>query len=180
MTPSGWHEDAQSRDAGHDEMQAGVYRFMESKWQKRLEKTEYNKTAVYERAGIYFECPFYKDGRIVTFIDVCVTFAKLRDEKQLGGHKNIIFCYEIKPRIYSVGATIRQCRATKHAVLTGSFYRQNGQWGSSRDETPEVHVSPVVPYDDPKLDLLAEFWPMVATWNATTETCDWHRRSADR
>jgi hypothetical protein len=173
MTPSGWHDDAQSRDAGHDEMQAGVYRFLRSMGEKKLEKADLHGTVLYDRAGVYFECPFYYEGRISTFIDICVHFAKSGDGKEYATHKNILFCYEIKPKIYSVGATIRQCRATKDAVSRGSFHRVSSGH-RLYNETPEVHVVPVVPYNDPKLDLLAEFWPRVVTWNATSNTCAWH------
>lgn len=171
MTPSGWHDDAQSRDAGHDKMQAGVYRFLD-KSEKQISVKDGDKLETYDRIGIEFECPFYSDGRIITFVDVCLLFRKSDDKKQ-ARYDEVILCYEIKPKIYSVGAVVRQCHATAHAVSRGSIYSRGGQ--SALEKKPTVHVMPVVPHDDQKLDLLAEFWPRVMAWNATTETGAWHR-----
>jgi hypothetical protein len=170
MTPSGWHDDAHGRDAGHDEMQSGVYRFLDQS-EKQISVKDGGKLVNYDRKYIDFECPFYSDGRIITFVDVCLLFSK-SDDKEQDWRDEIILCYEIKPKIYSVGAVVRQCHATAHAVRRGSIYSGYVRPGEKK---PLVYVVAVVPHDDQKRDLLAEFWPKVLMWNAATKTCDWPR-----
>ena len=168
MTPSGWHQDASGRDAGHDEMQAGVFRFMKHKEHTLPLDPGNGKVAVYKRVGIYFECPFFLAGRISTFVDVCLHFQSTEADGYRQRDEALV-CYEIKPRIYSVGAVVRQCHATAHAVEQGSVH--GGYVNPGFRKKPRVLVIPVVPADDPKVRLLAEFWWEVMLWDAATSSC---------
>jgi len=179
MTPSGWHDDARSRDAGHDEMQAAAYRYERANGRTEITIGADEKATKYRREGVYFEMPLYgPKGGISTFIDVFSRFLAepTPDPSRPNGvslvkHPELWVCYEIKPRIYSVGATIRQCRATDYAASSSRLW-PNANAGTSWDthRTPKVRVVPVVPHDDPKLGLLKEFWPTVWAFHAAAPT----------
>ena len=141
-TPSGWHDDAQHRDAGHDEMQAAVWRWL--------------STQEGERDGdltwVQVEYPFIAreryGTRIVAFGDV-VAYSR----------SGVYLIYEVKPIIHSVGAVIRQLSAIEHA-FSRITDRHSGR------PYPCV-VRAVVPAHDPKLKLLGEMsrWGVVV-WHA--------------
>lgn len=152
MTLSGWSES--ERDAGHDELQAEVYRFL-----KRAEPATTKIAArggapdrVFRRASIEVEYPFVRENRVIGFADVCeVWHEEKTDRLTVGGVLYKVF--EIKPRIYSVGAIIRQCKATRQLMLSVGNYHNSGWSGPAL-----CRVTAVVPHDDPKVALLKEMF----------------------
>ena len=167
MTPSGWGDAAQERDAGHDEMQARVYRDL-------LRMTEAKEFVIRRRVNqfsserkdfianyVEVERPFVADGRLIGFADIAVQF---KHEEEYGHTKEIRrtiwwLYYEIKPRIYSVGAVIRQCKATEINAGRAQTAAQRARSGSS--EGTGFDVMAVVYDDDPKTELLRELYPSV-------------------
>jgi hypothetical protein len=148
MTPSGWGDDAQSRDAGHDEMQARSYR----DWRKRIEDSftlDGDGKKKFVADTVYVEHPFMDAGRLIGFADIAVRF--VADDEWFWWYE------EIKPRIYSVGAVIRQCLATEVSAQRAikSSRRGNGYHGRA----PDFVVYAVVYRDDPKAALLRELHP---------------------
>ena len=143
MTPSGWHDDAKNRDAGHDEMQIAVFDYL------RDHQDEQREIAgeVYVRCGVHFEYPLMRDGKILAWADV----AAIWEAKNASYPEDIyIEIFEIKPTIYSVGAVVRQCIALEYAaVRCGQYDRKSG-----RRQSVLAGVIPVVRVDDPKLDVL--------------------------
>jgi hypothetical protein len=148
MTPSGWGEDAQGRDAGHDEMQARCYR----DWLKRIEKGFTLGGSKFLADKVYVEHPFTDAGRLIGFADIAVRFVADGDRPEW-----FWWYEEIKPRIYSVGAVIRQCEATEVNALRAikSSRRANGY----HRREPDFVVYAIVYEDDPKAALLKELYP---------------------
>lgn len=153
MTPSGWHNDAHGRDAGHDEMQISVWRaFRES-----TKTTRTLKNGAYSRTEVGFEFEFVVDNKVIGFADVCEVFEK--DEAPIDPVRVVrrrpeflYMVYEIKPRISSVGGLVRQCTAIRHMVWGFRPYKDSYS-------SPKCIVTPVVYADDPKIDLLREVYP---------------------
>jgi len=163
-TPSGWHDDASSRDAGHDEMQAMILRWwlrerltIREKWRNDPVRDFFFHLAEVEFPFLGFR------GRITGFADIGLCFrTKETDEEEAKRTANpygdreynarFLWVFaELKPRIGSVGAVIRQCRATE--VLAKEHFRE---WR----EPPELRLWPIVYNDDPKADLLEEMFDM--------------------
>jgi hypothetical protein len=155
-TPSAWGDAAQDRDAGHDAFQADVYRY----WINNIG----NEAAVLTRHirdqeftfvvdKVRIEFPFTENGRLIGFADVAVQL--------LSSHVPWWLYFEIKPRIGSVGALIRQCRATEVLV------RRSGNNGAGWRENFQVLAT--VYQDDPKLALLQELYGEVWTRLRPTE-----------
>ena len=71
-SPSGWHDNAAERDAGHDEMQAAVLR----EWRegKALSWLENDKLVTSHVVFSKAEYPLLSDGRLRGFADVAVQF----------------------------------------------------------------------------------------------------------
>lgn len=140
LTPSGWHNDAYGRDASHDEMQAAWWRFIPYASESSIRRKAYLTESDYAYVGTWVEYPFTIAGRLIGFADVGVLYQS--EEADGNNHYRRFWkFYEIKPVIYSVGALIRQVKATK--ILA-----------ERADLTCEV--SAVVTSTDPKLDLLCE------------------------
>jgi hypothetical protein len=149
MTPSGWGDDARGRDAGHDEMQARVYREwladVESK--KILVRPIFGTDREFVCSDVIVEKPFtersqHSIGRLLGFADVAVGFLHVDARYEKPSHIWWWVFFEIKPVIYSVGAVIRQCIATE---ITAHRAGIRG-----------FDVNAVVYADDPKADLLKE------------------------
>jgi hypothetical protein len=136
-TPSGWHDDARGRDAGHDEMQLRHFRW----WCRRKGQVFAGKHHEGWIIGdAYCELPIVLRGRIVAFVDVGIVLHH-PDDKSL----QHFLLAEIKPKIESVGAVVRQLRAIEHAA------------GASMEGTYNTFAAAAVVYeDDPKLNLLRE------------------------
>lgn len=133
MTPSGWHDDAQSRDAGHDEMQIAVFDYLGGQANKGLCGLE---------SSVGFEVPFIHRGQIIAWADIAQDLRNKGDDSP-----QYLFIWEIKPKIYSVGAVVRQCIALLRAARVACTDRN----GNLRTE---IKVFPVVRADDPKLAML--------------------------
>lgn len=154
LTPSGWHDDASNRDAGHDELQAAVYRWLVKCGPKFKRFMRCNKPSEYHREGVEIEAPLLLKGSVLCFTDVCATFRHTPDR---GRDEYLLEIFEIKPRISSVGGVIRQC---KHMAILANRWRPR----DSDYHIPQVIVRAVVPYDDPKISLLSEMYGASLVW----------------
>jgi hypothetical protein len=140
-SPSGWHDDTTGRDAGHDAMQMSVWRFLNN---HRIERT------AFANAGQVISCaaemPIIepRSGRILAFADLGVEH---RHPETGVGYWRFV---EIKPRIYSCGGLIRQCRAIAVAA--------------DRAGLGDCRVTALVYKDDPKIEMLREMYPDVLGW----------------
>ena len=137
MTPSGWHDDARNRDAGHDEMQIAVFDYLKEKASTGGSERSY-------RSEVGFEVPFMRGGQIVAWGDIVEFHYRAGEDNY---YRMIIF--EIKPKIYSIGAVMRQCVALE--TTANSIYR-------TMYPRPTVLSYPVVWCHDPKLASLAHVW----------------------
>lgn len=124
MTPSQWHDDGRNRDAGHDEMQIAVFDYLQNKYPLLKD-------------SVGFEVPIIARGQIIAWADIAMILP------------NFVVLWEIKPRIYSVGAVVRQCIALAH---------------TARCMHQDVRVVPVVQSDDPKLSALQHVFD-AKTWD---------------
>jgi hypothetical protein len=144
MTPSGWHDDARDRDAGHDEMQIAVFDHLQGNPVVR------GMNGYEDRIGMYFESPFYVRGHIVAWGDIVELWEKPQYET---AKKRRYVVWEIKPKIYSIGAVIRQCRSL--ADVVGASQKDRMTRGSSHNLFyDDPIVLPIVRSDDPKLSML--------------------------
>lgn len=158
-TPSGWHDDASRRDAGHDEMQAAQLRFWRSADSvPSIERDVHGSTYGFFFRHVEAEYPFRdsRSGRLSGFADLVLRF-ETEESSQREVKRGIVTSYEplvwhafleLKPRIVSVGAVIRQCKAT--ALLA----RRNA--GLSGVHNFDVWA--VVYEGDPKADILCEMY----------------------
>jgi hypothetical protein len=153
MTPSGWHDDARNRDAGHDEMQIAVFDYLKDRLHLRG-KDDYE-----HRIGLYFESPFYVRGHIVAWGDIVELWEKPQYETS---KKRKYIVWEIKPKIYSVGAVIRQCRSLADAVEAANRDSVSHRRAPSGIYYDDPMVLPIVRSDDPKLSMLRHVWHAVA------------------
>lgn len=155
MTPSQWHDDVRGRDAGHDEMQIAVFDYLRD----MSGPSPFYDTADFERIGVYFELMFKRRGQIIAWGDVVEVWGKeapLYNNRKETTHKYMI--WEIKPRIYSIGAVVRQCRALID-VVTSSLTDDH------TDRTKyQIMIAPVVAANDPKLVGLRHVY-CAATWD---------------
>jgi hypothetical protein len=138
VTPSGWHEDALRRDAGHDAMHLAVWRFHSipdsyGSWTR----------------DVHFEWPVLAlRGGIRAFADIAEIYwsgapPPGRSYKQWVR----VYLYEIKPTVSTVGGIVRQCAALE-AAATPYVRRLNGR--------VELSVMPVIPHDNGMLRELLE------------------------
>lgn len=161
-TPSGWHDDASSRDAGHDEMQAAMLRW----WRRNAEEPILDcwpgeAVRDFFLTSVSVEFPFLGfRGRVAGFADLALQFgsretpeeeAKRTANYYAGPYApRVIMAFaELKPRIGSVGGLIRQCAVTR--ILARDHFRA---WSTP----PKVEVWAVVYEDDPKVGLLEEMF----------------------
>jgi len=145
MTPSGWHDDARNRDAGHDEMQIAVFDYLQDK------PVLHGMDGYNDRIGLYFESPFYVRGHIVAWGDIVELWEK--PERETWKRRRYIV-WEIKPKIYSVGAVIRQCRSLVDAVEAANKDSVSHRRAPSSISYDDPIVIPIVQSDDPKLSML--------------------------
>lgn len=164
MTPSGWHDGAMGRDAGHDEMQAETFRHLKQKLPTNITRETIGGTVSFTLESLFLEALVSGGNFIKTFVDILAVYK--------GNAKSrLLICFEIKPSIDSVGAVIRQCKATEFAIL-------NSDW---RQHNPVIEVLPVVSRRDPKTRLLCELWGCVVCWNEDDNTfvpVRWHHDNA--
>jgi hypothetical protein len=141
MTPSGWHDDARNRDAGHDEMQIAIFDYLKDREVAPLKFKDIDE--VFVRSGVCFELPFMRGNQIVAWGDV----VEIYDQQTKYSPQRAIIVHEVKPRIYSVGAVVRQCESLTFGVEHALADRHSGS-------RPVVRVFPAVMVDDPKLAML--------------------------
>jgi len=155
MTPSGWENDTRGRDAGHDELQLTIWRYLN----KRPAAPRHTKNdGTFNRIAVTIEHPFMVKGIPIAFADVCEVFRS--DKVPYDGYWSYRYvAYEIKPRIYSVGGIIRQCLALEVAIERSGPTMANGK-------KAEAFVVPVVLRSDPKVEMLKEMYSgNVWTWD---------------
>jgi len=137
-SPSGWHDYGSAHDAGHDEMQLDVYRF--------YEKLVGEQIGAGKLLYVVAEAPIVDDksGRLIAFADI-----GLRVEAPAGQPRWHML--ELKPRIYTCGGLIRQCKALVQII----------------ERLSDIHhrVTAVVYDDDPKLAMLKELYSDVYPFN---------------
>ncbi len=169
MTPSGWNESGAMRDAGHDQMQLQIWRYYVSMIGiMNINGSVYGKVKAYWLTDAIVEMPLiarraeHDSGVIVGFADIALLFETRKTdedekwEKDRGvsvSHWKPDVWYrflEIKPKIYSVGAIIRQCKATQHAA------RRSG--------IRSCDVFAAVYNDDPGVSMLAEMYTATSTY----------------
>jgi hypothetical protein len=145
MTPSGWHDDAYQRDAGHDEMQAAWWREVRNDPEPTITRKVGYARLEFSYIGTWVEHPLVAAGRLIGFVDVATLYRSTDIENEHDWRKRRYYewwlFYEIKPRIHSVGAVIRQLEATNILAARAELH---------------CDVLAVVYKDDPKLELLTE------------------------
>lgn len=153
LTPSGWHDDARTRDAGHDDMQAEQYRHFVSEIGWRIKRPVFGAEMEFELVRTIVEFPFIANDR-------CIGFADLGLQFQADDNGYWWWFIELKPVIYSVGAVIRQCRATIIQANRAGFSRKEHRGFS------DFEVIPAVYRHDPKAALLHELEPSTVVLSA--------------
>lgn len=149
-SPSAWHDDARDRDAGHDAMQIGFLRLCRRKLSSDNPELITHRGRQWRLWRVDFEFPLLINDRIVAFVDVLCTFERVPQDGDSEEKQPLWFIlHEIKPRIYSVGAVVRQCTALAYAACSAGL--------------KDYRVMPVIDHDDPKKELLKEVWPHVFT-----------------
>lgn len=156
-SPSGWHDDAAGRDAGHDAMQVAVYDYLQTLPEN--EPSPFFESHGMIRIGVYFEYPFYRRERIISWGDVVEFWVEANPPPERYAKKKYMI-WEIKPRIYSVGAVVRQCVAVRHAAEASL----DAEARLSRRAAATVEACPVVMHNDPKLGMLQHVYA-AAAWN---------------
>jgi len=161
MTPSGWENDTRGRDAGHDDLQLRIWRYLKDRASASMETKD---DGIFSRVAVTVEHPFKVKGIPIAFADVCEVFRS--DKTTHDGYWVYRYtAYEIKPRIYSVGGIIRQCKALEVAI------ERSGPERSTKK--PEAIVVPVVFRTDPKVEMLKEMYTgTVWTWDDPVWSAD--------
>ncbi len=146
--PSSWHDDAQGRDAGHDDMQLHILGTIGA-----IVPTVTHKGRIYTFVGAYAEVPCVSAGSIIAFTDVMARYAVDEPNPQ-GPPKSVRTLthqihVEIKPNIYSAGACIRQAYALEYAIKkawSGDFTRSDevriAVWGDDHKRQVLLGLSP--------------------------------------
>lgn len=154
-TPSEAYDSAR-HDAGHDEMQLAVLNMvMNDKGLpiptrsviKQLndgvrEESKISETDLTVRTKA--EMMFSSEGRRSFFVDVCQTYTNVKPNYNGIRECRFIAAYELKPKIYSCGAIIRQIQMLRQRLFAWSPYGCR------------VIVIPVLFKNDPKLDLFSQ------------------------
>jgi hypothetical protein len=164
MTISGWHDDYRNKDAGHDEMQAAIWRHCREGIGTSTIERMTHKLTKFRLEQVYVEFPLlhrkseHDIGQIIGFADVALVFVEDLTEEEAASKRKAALkpaqwyaFFEVKPKIYSVGSVIRQCKALKNAA--------------SRSGNRACHVVPVVYRDDPSATLLYELHPSTWLWD---------------
>ena len=153
-SPSGWHDSAMARDAGHDEMQIAVCEHLRA--QPSSPMTVNGKQFVVDE--VFIEAPIMRGKMIVAWCDVLRTW---KEDAQKYRPARLFDMFEIKPAIHSVGAVIRQCQSLE--IVAESTFLDGEAPGSA------ARVFPIVRAADPKLSLLRRGWGGgVLVWDGGT------------
>ncbi len=183
MTPSEAHETALIREEGHDAMQLAVFRHLRSgAMAKRIcnARFGYKDVRALECERMWLSAEMLYSGRFgVTFADIAMRYAVPQTDTDKDGkavrHDDdlVDLILELKPRIISAAAVIRQVEMMRHKIRQFTPWRENRGYVSHAPEY-RFSVVPVVPRDDPKLaELLELFDGQVAGWDG--ENLGWYR-----
>lgn len=143
MTPSEAHESAWQRDSSHDEMTIACRDILEKTW---LTTTliEFQKTELYHRDSIEVEHFFHSSSGPRFFADIMIRFFRNPERASRSHFRYAVF--EIKPKIYSAGALLRQIKVQEER--TKAWITSNSSaYGDS------TFVEAIVRRDDPMIDI---------------------------
>lgn len=156
MTPSEAHDTAYTRTPEHDEMVASVYEFLQERgcpFEPGYRMRYGDRKKIHTYANGWAECEKMYVGKRTFFADVAVvrwsddsSGYSLRDSEHRYSHHLIL---EIKPKIYSAGAVLRQVKAQQNLIneWCEDLTERNGDksaWGTA---------APVFKRGDPLIDL---------------------------
>lgn len=142
MTPSDAHESAWQRDPSHDEMVIKCRDALESQWLTTT-VTKYGTTEEYRRD--LCECEFFCHGQSGPrfFVDLMLRFSRATDNRKNEYRYGV---FEIKPKIHSAGALLRQIKVQEERMSAWIKSDQNRAWSDT------FFVWPIVRHDDPLID----------------------------
>lgn len=153
MTPSQWE---QGKSPEHDLMQADVLEFLRRAGESPKPFLWNGKERQIIRVRTDCEVLIQIRGRIAGFCDVVDWWQE--HEPKVSKPFRLAFVYEIKPRIMSAGAIVRQLKATEFLMEQSML---------AGDIGAEIRIAPVVPADDPNLPALRRlWWGPVFPWDA--------------
>ena len=144
ITPSGFHDQAYRRDAGHDAMQQAFLDWLRTRPIANLPP----RAAVHRH--VEGEYPLWRNGQIVAYADAAeVLTVNLTVTLSL---------FEINPRIHTVFGVVRQAKALEALAR------------SVKADFRYCHI--VVKAEDPLLADLRKEWPRVWAWGVIFEPMD--------
>jgi hypothetical protein len=164
MTPSAAYASAEGRDAGHDDFQKAVFDDLTDGRMSKITRKIHSTERAFKLHSFWVEHPIVIGDRIVAFTDVVLRFTHNSETHHKAGgsfkhNYEHYLLFELKPKIHSVGAIIRQCRALQH----------NGKLSFRKDfDVSGVEAWAVVPKSDPKIGDLKSMFKAVIGW-------DWSR-----
>jgi len=166
MTPSEAHESAWKREPGHDEMVVDVKEYLESLGEKWVQRPD-SKSRGSLCSLIWSDCEAYIEGdggNIGFFADI---FLQWRAEDS---SYEAVQCFEIKPKIHSCGALLRQLKVQNS--------RMRHRYTNSQNTVVLITV-PVIRHDDPLFPTLRRMMKSpIMTWDG--EKAAWWRYRGDR
>ncbi len=141
ITPSGFHDAAYRRDAGHDAMQQAFLVFL------RARPISAVPAGAIVHREVEGEFPLYRRGQIVAYADAAETLTV--------NLTTTLSLFEIKPRIETVYGIVRQAKALESLAkaIQADFH--------------VCHV--VVPATDPLIGAMRAEWPRVWAWGISFE-----------
>lgn len=160
MTPSEAHESAWQRDSSHDEMTIACRDILERTWLTTTH-IEYQKTELYNRDIIDVEHFFHSSSGPRFFADIMIRFYRNRERASRSRFRHAVF--EIKPKIYSAGALLRQIKVQEERMKAWIASDSNA-YGDS------AFVEAIVRRDDPMIDIYTRLSrkPVIAWDGANT------------
>lgn len=153
-SPSAWGD--VTRSPGHDEMQFGVAdwlreNFLNDGYTPPCTESE-DKPRLLKYKIVECEKPIIVDGRIVSFADI--------ELRMFGPGSDYTMAYEIKPRVDSVGAILRQLHAQAHLIrATMPPQPSYAQWQD---------MWLVIRANDPKRALMQKAYSKTLVWTGST------------
>lgn len=160
MTPSEAHDSAWKREPSHDEMTLSCLRAMRLNFQSlrwREYKTEHVGTLSQSRAEALCSGGHGKPF----FADILLRWDFEEEQKHTSDKRrfSVYGAYEIKPKIYSVGAILRQVEMQKLRLT---------EWAQGGFQKGEAFVDVIVKADDPLVELLVNLGERsVLTWDGS-------------
>lgn len=152
MSPSEAHDSAYNRTPDHDLMVVEVYEDIKEKgtcdWKPGYRVSSKSEVIEYEHGEV--ECERLYSGRRTFFADVAVYSWSNVEEgsgRKLYEHHLIL---EVKPKIYSSGAALRQVKQQQNLLGAWMESQDDTAWGYRRPERWGT-VAPVFRHDDPEL-----------------------------